>query len=72
MLLAEGRLEFVAEFGVKEYDIAALVPIITEAGGRFTDIDGTDSIASRSSLATNGLLHDDFLTLLNTPTENDR
>jgi fructose-1,6-bisphosphatase/inositol monophosphatase family enzyme len=40
MLLAEGRLEFVAEFGVKEYDIAALVPIITEAGGRFTDIDG--------------------------------
>ena len=72
MLLAEGRLEFVAEFGVKEYDIAALVPIITEAGGRFTDIDGTDSIASRSSLATNGLLHDDFLTLLNTPTENNR
>lgn len=64
MLLAEGRLEFVAEFGVKEYDIAALVPIITEAGGRFTDIDGADSIASRSSLATNGILHTPFLSLL--------
>lgn len=64
MLLAEGRLEFVAEFGVKEYDIAALVPIVTEAGGRFTDIDGVDSIASRSSLATNGILHDEFLHLL--------
>ena len=64
MLLAEGRLEFVAEFGVKEYDIAALVPIIEEAGGRFTDIDGRDSISARSSLATNGVLHDDFLTLL--------
>jgi len=64
MLLAEGRLEFVAEFGVKEYDIAALVPIVHEAGGRFTDIDGADSIASRSSLATNGRLHDDFLSLL--------
>ena len=48
MLLAEGRLEFVAEFGVKEYDVAALVPIITEAGGRFTSFDGTDSIAERS------------------------
>ena len=48
MLLAEGRLEFVAEFGVKEYDIAALVPIITEAGGRFTSFDGNDSIAERS------------------------
>ncbi|WP_036283271.1 inositol monophosphatase family protein [Microbacterium sp. oral taxon 186] len=64
MLLAEGRLELVAEFGVKEYDIAALVPIIHEAGGRFTDIDGADSLSSRSSLATNGRLHDDFLSLL--------
>jgi histidinol-phosphatase len=64
MLLAEGRLEFVAEFGVKEYDIAALVPIIHEAGGRFTDIDGRDSLASRSSLATNGVLHEQFLDLV--------
>ena len=68
-LLAEGRLEFVAEFGVKEYDIAALVPILTEAGGRFTDYDGADTIASRSSLATNGTLHDAFLDLLHTPSE---
>ncbi|WP_394280339.1 inositol monophosphatase family protein [Microbacterium sp.] len=64
MLLAEGRLEFVAEFDVKEYDIAAHVPIILEAGGRFTDIEGVESVASRSSLATNGVLHDDFLALL--------
>ena len=64
MLLAEGRLEFVAEFGVKEYDIAALVPIVTEAGGRFTSFDGNDSLSERSSLATNGALHDDFLQLL--------
>jgi histidinol-phosphatase len=64
MLLAEGRLEFVAEFDVKEYDIAAHVPIVTEAGGRFTAFDGSDSISARSSLATNGLLHDAFLHLL--------
>jgi histidinol-phosphatase len=64
MLLAEGRLEFVAEFGVKEYDIAAHVPIVTEAGGRFTDIDGAPSLSTRSSLATNGVLHDTFLELL--------
>jgi histidinol-phosphatase len=67
MLLAEGRLEFVAEFGVKEYDIAALVPIVTEAGGRFTSFDGADSIAGRSSLATNGRLHTAFLELLHAP-----
>jgi histidinol-phosphatase len=64
MLLAEGRLEFVAEFDVKEYDIAALVPIITEAGGRFTSFDGNDSLSELSSLATNGVLHDAFLELL--------
>ena len=64
MLLAEGRLEFVAEFGVKEYDLAAHVPIVTEAGGRFTDIDGAETLSTRSSLATNGILHDTFLEML--------
>ncbi len=67
MLLAEGRLEFVAEFGVKEYDIAALVPIVTEAGGRFTSFAGNDSLSERSSLATNRVLHDAFLELLRSP-----
>ena len=64
MLLAEGRLEFVAEFGVKEYDIAALVPIVIEAGGRFTSYAGNDSLSERSSLATNRVLHDAYLDLL--------
>lgn len=64
MLLAEGRLELVAEFDVKEYDIAAHVPIVLEAGGRFTDIDGDDRLDARSSLATNGILHRAFLELL--------
>lgn len=64
MLLAEGRLELVAEFGVKEYDIAAHVAIVREAGGRFTAYDGSDSIEARSSLATNGVLHDAYLRLL--------
>jgi histidinol-phosphatase len=67
MLLAEGRLEFVAEFGVKEYDIAALVPIVTEAGGRFTSYAGNDSLSERSSLATNRVLHDAYLDLLHAP-----
>ncbi|MET0813094.1 MAG: inositol monophosphatase family protein [Microbacterium sp.] len=64
MLLAEGRLELVAEFGVKEYDIAALIPIVTEAGGRFSAFSGADSLSERSSLATNRVLHQQFLDLL--------
>lgn len=67
MLLAEGRLELVAEFGVKEYDIAAHVPIVIEAGGRFTTFDGAESISELSSFATNGLLHQDFLDLAHPP-----
>lgn len=61
MLLAEGRLEMVAEFDVKEYDIAALHPIVTEAGGRLTAFDGRESLTERSVLATNGTLHPTFV-----------
>jgi histidinol-phosphatase len=56
-LLAEGLIDVVGEFGVKEYDIAPFVVLIREAGGTFSAIDGEDTIAARSSLATNGLLH---------------
>src|SRR5690606_24605226 len=54
MLLAEGRIDMVAEFDVKEYDIAAAVPIVREAGGRMTAFDGADTLSSLSALATNG------------------
>ncbi|WP_053388031.1 inositol monophosphatase family protein [Leucobacter japonicus] len=61
MLLAEGLVDIVAEFDVKPYDLAALVPIVREAGGRFTDIDGASSAWNGSALATNGALHDAVL-----------
>ncbi len=64
MLLAEGRIDLVSEFDVKEYDIAAAVPIVREAGGTMTSFDGVDTISARSALATNGLLHAAALTLL--------
>lgn len=58
MLLAEGLVDIVAEFDVKAYDLAAHVPIVREAGGRFTDVDGNESAWNGSALATNGRLHD--------------
>ena len=63
MLLAEGRIDMVAEFDVKEYDIAAAVAIVREAGGRMTAFDGSETLSALSALATNGILHDDFLSL---------
>jgi histidinol-phosphatase len=60
MYLAEGSLEMVSEHDLKLYDIAALVPIVEEAGGRFSAIDGPLTEESSSVLATNSLLHERF------------
>lgn len=64
MLLAEGLVDIVAEFDVKPYDLAALVPIVREAGGRFTDIDGASSAWNGSSLASNGALHEAVIAVI--------
>lgn len=68
MMLAEGLLDIAGEFDLKPYDMAALVPIIQEAGGRFTSVDGQDGPWHGSALATNGLLHDATLAALGTAT----
>ncbi len=64
MLVAEGAVEIAAEPELADYDMAALVPIVTEAGGRFTGLDGRDGCWSGDAIATNGLLHDDVLARL--------
>ena len=58
MLLAEGSVDVVAEHDLKIYDIAALVPIIEQAGGTISDLHGPLSGQSSSVLATNSLLHE--------------
>lgn len=64
MLLAEGQLDAVAEFDLQPYDMAALVPIVEEAGGRFTSADGEPGPWQGSALATNGALHSELLTAI--------
>lgn len=64
MLLAEGALDIVGEFDLKPYDMAALIPIVEEAGGRFTSVSGIPGPWEGNALATNGLLHDAALRLL--------
>ena len=64
MLLAEGFVDIVAEFDVRAYDLAALVPIVREAGGAFTDIEGNESAWNGSSLATNGALHKEVISVV--------
>jgi histidinol-phosphatase len=64
-LLAAGKIDAVIESDVNILDIAACVAIVTEAGGRFTDLSGAPiTLQSTSVLATNGHLHDSVLAAL--------
>lgn len=57
MMVAEGIVDVAGEFDLKPYDMAALMPIVTEAGGTFTSIEGHADVWHGSALATNGKLH---------------
>jgi histidinol-phosphatase len=65
MMVAEGAVDIACEPELELYDMAALVPIVTEAGGRFTSLEGEDGPFGGNALATNGLLHPDALQALN-------
>jgi len=61
MMVAEGGVDIACEPSLEVYDMAALVPIVTEAGGRFTSLEGVDGPWGRGAVATNGLLHNEVL-----------
>jgi histidinol-phosphatase len=64
-LLAAGKIDAVVETDVNILDIAACAAIVTEAGGRFTGLDGAPlTLDSNTVLASNGLLHADVLRAL--------
>ena len=64
MMVAEGLVDIAGEHDLQVYDMAALVPIVEEAGGRFTSVAGEPGPWHHSALATNGLLHDSVLRVL--------
>ena len=64
MLLAEGAIDIVGEFDLQPYDMGAIIPIVLEAGGRFTSVDGEEGPWHGSALATNGLLHNAALAVV--------
>ena len=56
VLVASGRAEIMADPIVNRWDIAALVPIVREAGGTVTDWQGSDEYFRPEALSTNGKL----------------
>lgn len=63
-LVAEGALDVAAECIVNPWDVAAAQVLVTEAGGRFSDLAGEARYDNGSALSTNGLLHDETLAIL--------
>lgn len=67
-LVAEGAVDVAAEPIVNPWDVAVAQILVTEAGGRFTDLGGAERFDGGSALSTNGVLHDAVLSVLGDPT----
>src|SRR5947209_2936302 len=64
LLVAQGSGEFMVEHGVHAWDVAALKPIVEEAGGKFTDWNGKPTIHSPDCVSSNGRTHEAVLAFM--------
>ncbi len=64
MLVAEGAVEIAIDPGVSVWDLAAVLVVVREAGGRLTDLAGVERADGGDGVSTNGLLHDEVLAAL--------
>jgi len=64
LLVATGRIDAMVDPVAEEYDVAPMPVIMTEAGGRFSDLAGEATITGGNGVATNGRLHDRLLGVL--------
>jgi histidinol-phosphatase len=64
MLVAEGGVDIACEPELALHDMAACAIVVTEAGGRFTDLQGKPGPLGIGGYATNGRLHDAVLAQL--------
>lgn len=58
ILVATGRAEAMVDPILSSWDAGPLLTILTEAGGTFTDLDGTRTIHGGSGISSNGRVHD--------------
>jgi histidinol-phosphatase len=65
VLVAQGSVDVAVEPEVSLWDLAALLVIVEEAGGRFTDLRGTRTAAGGDVISSNGHLHDEVLARIN-------
>ena len=64
VLVATGRADVMLDPVMNIWDCAALLPIVSEAGGTFTDWNGTQTIAGGNAISTNGVLFDEVMSVV--------
>jgi histidinol-phosphatase len=64
LFVMRGQAELMVECDLKPWDLAPLMVLLEEAGGRLTDFEGRPTIYSGTALASNGRLHAEALALL--------
>ena len=64
VLVATGRADVMLDPAMNVWDCAALLPVIEEAGGTFTDWRGTRTIHGGNAFATNGALFDEVSAII--------
>jgi myo-inositol-1(or 4)-monophosphatase len=71
--VAAGRLDGYWELKLETWDAAAATLIVREAGGMVTQVDGQPyHHLNQHLLASNGVLHQEMLDILNNPKDKDR
>ncbi len=63
-LVAEGAIDVAVDAIANTWDLAALLPILVEAGGALTDLTGAPTFVGGSGVSSNGLLHDRVLEIV--------
>jgi fructose-1,6-bisphosphatase/inositol monophosphatase family enzyme len=63
-MVATGRAEAAIDPRMHIWDCAPLLPILEEAGGRFTDWNGDATIDGGNAIASNGQFHEELIELL--------
>jgi histidinol-phosphatase len=71
MLVAEGAVDAAIEPSLALWDMAALDLIVTEAGGRFTSLDGIDGPFGPNAISSNSKIHTHVLSALNLKEDNN-
>jgi len=64
VLVATGRAEAMLDPEMKPWDCAPLLPILEQAGGRFSNWNGERTIWGPDAVASNGILHEQLLAMI--------